>query len=435
MPLRRLLGLSAAASGRLRRGFSAASWRPPWAMVQHAAALNMPAPGPRASLRLAEPPCASRLVVPAHLVRPPRDLDPPGDTIYAAFAGIVSAASGDGLLLLTFYDFPATAPVVPGVVMPGGIRGRMLTEVAEEPEVTRFVCNPFNGQLVRLPDIDGTTKTLWYSDIGILTQSELPDQPPDKYAVAVLSNGQDRSFVLRRFLSQTGKWDKMVGLPSPLQLARPMDMYIAQEVVAFAGRLWWVDVARGALSVDPFSDRPELRFVELPKGSVTEHADCKKRRDLCRYRRMGVSEGRMRYAEVSQEEPFLLSSFALDDDGSCWTLEHRVALRRLWPHEDLCKNKPQIAVVDPLNASVMHLTVGKQCLSLDMGTWNSLGCTLIGEDDHRRAEFELLKPCVLPQWLQSSQIPSAGTLSRNKDNVKSKSLSDILVRVDRVKKN
>ena len=28
-----------------------------------------------------------------------------------------------------------------------------------------------------------------------------------------------------------------------------------------------------------------------------------------------------------------------------------------------------------------------------------------------------------------------GTLSRNKDNVKSKSLSDILVRVDRVKKN
>jgi hypothetical protein len=56
----------------------------------------------------------------------------------------------------------------------------------------------------------------------------------------------------------------------------------------------------------------------------------------------------------------------------------------------------------------MHLTVGKQCLSLDMGTGNSLGCTLIGEDDRGRADYELLKPCVLPQWLQSSQVPSSG---------------------------
>jgi hypothetical protein len=242
-------------------------------MVQHLAALNMPAPGPRASLRLAEPPCASRLVVPAHLVRPPRDLDPAGDTIYAAFAGLVSAASGDGLLVLTTYDFPAKAPVVPGVIMRGGIRGRMVTEVTEEPDVARFVCNPLCGQLVRLPDIDGTTKTMWHSDIGILTQSERPDQPPDKYAVSVLSYGKDRSFVMRRFLSQTGKWDKIVGLPSsplPLPLARPMGIYIAHEAVAYAGRLWYVDSARGAFSVDPFSDRPELRFVELPRGSVTE---------------------------------------------------------------------------------------------------------------------------------------------------------------------
>ncbi|CAN6350742.1 unnamed protein product [Urochloa humidicola] len=339
MPLRRLLGLSAAAaaSAGLRRGFSTAAWRPPWAMVQHAAAFSMPAPAaPRASLRLAGPPCASRLLVPEHLVRPPRDLDPDGDTIYAAFAGCVYAASGDGLLLLTFFDFPATAPIVPGVIIrPSGLRARRVTGIGEEPEVTRFVCNPLSGQLFRLPDIDGTTKTLRYSDIGILTQSERPDQPPDMYTVAVLSNGQDRSFVIQRFLSQTGRWDKIVGLPPPHPLARPMDMNLLHEVVAFAGRLWWVDVARGALSVDPFSDRPELRFVELPRGSVAEHADWKERRDLFRYRRMGVSEGRMRYAEVTKEEPFVLSSFTLDDDGSCWTLEHRLALRRVWPHEDL----------------------------------------------------------------------------------------------------
>ncbi|OEL17218.1 hypothetical protein BAE44_0021763 [Dichanthelium oligosanthes] len=409
MPLRRLHGLSATASGRLRRGFSTSAWRPPWAMLLHAAAVNVPAPASRASLRLVEPPCASRLVVPAHLVRPPRDPDPPGDTIYAAFGGFIQAASGDGLLLLTFFDLPATAPVVPGAFMPGGLRGRRLTGISLEPEIMRFVCNPLSGQLFRLPDIDGMTKTARYSDIGIVTQSERADHPPDKYAVAVVSMSQDRSFVMRRFLSQTGKWDKVVGLPSPLPLplARPMDMDVPHEAVAFAGRLWWVDVTYGALSVDPFSDRPELRFVELPRGSVTEQVDRKKRHELRRYRRMSVSDGRMRYAEVSQEEPFLLSSFTLDNDGSCWTLEHRVSLRRLWPREDLHKHMPQIAVVDPLNPSVMHLTVGKQALSLDMDTGDLLGCTLIGEDDHRHTDFDLLKPCVLPPWLESSRIPSS----------------------------
>ncbi|RLN29091.1 uncharacterized protein C2845_PM05G35100 [Panicum miliaceum] len=195
--------------------------------------------------------------------------------------------------------------------MPGGIRARMPTGISGEPELTRFICNPLSGQLFRLPDIDGTTMTLRYPNVGILTQSERPDQPPDKYAVAGLSISQDRSFVMRRFLSQTGKWDMLAGLPSPLPLARRMDMGVPHEAVAFAGRLWWFDVTCGALSVDPFSDRPELRVVELPRSSVTKQVDREKCWDLGKYRRMGVSAGRMRYAEVSQVGPFLLSSFTL----------------------------------------------------------------------------------------------------------------------------
>jgi hypothetical protein len=45
-------------------------------------------------------------------------------------------------------------------------------------------------------------------------------------------------------------------------------------------------VGLGAISADPFSDQPELHFVDLPEGRVTEPVDGM--RVLGRYRRMGV---------------------------------------------------------------------------------------------------------------------------------------------------
>jgi hypothetical protein len=167
-----------------------------------------------------------------------------------------------------------------------------------------------------------------------------------------------------------------VGLPAPFPFARPLQ-FEDHEVLAFAGRLWCVDLGWGALAADPFSDQPDFHFVELPKGRVTAPVDGL--RNLGRYRRMGISEGRLRYAEVSQEEPFVLSSFVLDNDGSSWTLEHHMALSQLLepgvhPWQD---DKPRIGVVDPLNSSFMHLTIGNIALAVDMGK-EVLGCSMIG---------------------------------------------------------
>ncbi|CAL4901224.1 unnamed protein product [Urochloa decumbens] len=294
--------LFAAASGRLGRALSTAASRPPWAMIHNLG-----------------------------------ELPDPDSDIVSLLGGGVRGASGGGLLLLDYFDARATAPIVG---KHGADGERQLLDVHLDPDMTRFVCNPVSGELFRLPDIDGTKKTSYYQIQGILTKSERPDGPPDKYAVAWLSDGRHEleggTILMRRFLSETGKWDKLVGLPSPLPLERRMD--IDHEVVAFAGRLWWVDVSWGAVSLDPFTEQPELRFVELPRGSVTERKPVaglealrglEGLRVLGRYRRMGVSEGRMRYVEVSQKKPFVLSSFALDDGGSCWTLEHRVALSKL----------------------------------------------------------------------------------------------------------
>ncbi|CAL5095385.1 unnamed protein product [Urochloa decumbens] len=338
-------------------------------------------------------------------------------------------------------DEHATAPIVGRV---GAGWARQIEAFEMDPDRTRFVCNPLSGQLLRLPDIDGTKKTSKYQFLGILTQSDSPNRPPDRYAVAWLSDDDgavEGSFVMRRFLSQKGEWDdELVGLPSPLPLARKM--FMSQEVVAFAGRLWWVDVSWGAVSVDPFSDRPELRFVELPRGSVTEPVQGLP--TLGRYRRMGVSQGRMRYAEVSEKKPFVLSSFALQDGGSCWTLEHRVVLERIGGWADGgypgLEEAPHIGVIHPLNASVMILTIGNgsHAVSVDMDRGKALGCSLLrgrGGEDPLPHFNGFLKPCVLPPWLGSTLIPSAGTRASTKPNFKSKTLSDILVRVDRCSKN
>ncbi|KAL6620381.1 hypothetical protein ACP70R_035520 [Stipagrostis hirtigluma subsp. patula] len=417
MPLRRLLGLPAAASARLRRGLSTAASHPPWAMLYHAHLVRSPAL--RASFELAAPPCASHILVPEHLVDPGPRPDQDSDTM-SLLGGVARATSGDGLILLHFSDGRATAPIFE---KRGTARLRRVIGFDMDPDTTRFVCNPLTGQLVRLPDIDGTKKTSSCKCLGLLTRSERPHGPPDRYAVAELAEGDDegaeRRFLMRRFLSQTREWEKLVGLPSPLPVAHRRHEHHDHEVLAFAGRLWWVDVSWGAITADPFSARPELRFVELPSGSVTEPAEgMRPLRVLGRYRRMGVSEGRLRYAEVSQKEPFVLSSFALDDDASCWTLEHRVALSRLWadggwPSQEE-EDTPRIGVIDPLNAHIMYLTIGNHAISVDMNMGKVLGCSQVregGSPTLRSTGF--LKPCVLPSWLGSSLIPSAGSVKMN----------------------
>jgi hypothetical protein len=161
----------------------------------------------------------------------------------------------------------------------------------------------------------------------------------------------------------------------------------------------------GAVSADPFSDRPELRFVEIPSASVlpvpstfAEYAEALELQGVCW--RLGVSEGRLRYVELSQKMPFLLSSFVLDEDSNCWTLEHQVELGQLWgKHADPPpeEHTPRIGVVDPLNAKFMYVTIGNNALALDRETE-----TVLGEPIDEPGSFvhsRLLKPCVLPPWL------------------------------------
>lgn len=328
----------------------------------------------------------------------------------AVIGGMVRATSGDGLLLLQFVDGTSMGPTVSKLRAAG--ESEFHHEM--EPDITRFVCNPVSCDLFRLPDIDGMKKVkipTWHPQ-GLLTQSVRGHGPPDRYAVAELSvdggEGEEQSFVMRRFLSDTGEWEKLVGLPSPLPLPRRINM--DHEVVAFAGRLYWVDLTWGAVSADPFSDRPELRFVELPRDSVmpvpsTDQAA------LSMHRRIGASEGRLRYVELSQEDPFLLSSFTLGSDGRSWTLEHQVVFSRIDAGAGAKDVMPRIGVVDPLNASIAHLIIGNTSLAVEMSTGKVLQDSAIEAEVVGPGTFvfsAFLKACVLPPRLASSRIPPAG---------------------------
>jgi hypothetical protein len=159
MPLRRLLGLSTAVSGYLRRGLSTSTSRSPWAMVYHLKVVDSSAR--RVSLELAEPPCPSHLVVPSHLVKPPLLPDQEGGVTVSD--AIVSSSSGDGFFVLQFVDAHVKtdeAAMLRCRVAPS----RELIDVLMNSDVTGFVCN----QLFRLPDIDGTKKSISWSKMGIL---------------------------------------------------------------------------------------------------------------------------------------------------------------------------------------------------------------------------------------------------------------------------
>jgi hypothetical protein len=144
---------------------------------------------------------------------------------------MVYAMSGDGLLLLEFRDGPAmpafaakvraTLKSQSGTVTVRGNRDDI------DPDITRFVCNPLNGEMFRLPDIDGMKKVRDHHAKGILTQSMRGHGPPDRYAVVELSmegEGDKGTFVMQHFFSETRVWDKLVALPSPLPQPWWIDM-------------------------------------------------------------------------------------------------------------------------------------------------------------------------------------------------------------------
>ncbi|XP_051205758.1 uncharacterized protein [Lolium perenne] len=391
MSLLHLLGLSPTVPRRCPSPATAVP-PPPWAIIERKTAVAK-GTGPGASLWLRCPPNLSRLDFPKHLVRTSTDPDHGSDAVQP-ISGSLRSASSDGLLLLSY--------IVPG----------------QGAHFKHFVCNTVTGELSRLPDprpSDPVHEVMCGLRMGLLTRAgpgDGHDGPPDRFAVAELHGDQ-----MVRFLSETEEWETVP--VSPCQLPDARRMVLDHEVVAFGGRLWWLDVTCGAISADPFSDRPELCFVELPKDSVLPAAaqDGSDRVTPSKHRRLCVSEGRLRYIEVSPDEPFVLTTFALDEEASGWTLQHRLDLSGFeadhfgHPWLPLKEgNTPHIGFLDPLNHNLVYMSATITTLE---GTPRVVFLVHMERGEviqsyAYESDNPYFLPCVLPPWLGSSQIPAAG---------------------------
>lgn len=103
-----------------------------------------------------------------------------------------------------------------------------------------------------------------------------------------------------------------------------------------------------------------------------------------------------------------LRSFTLHDDSTGWKLEHE-SLGDVW-EDGLRGDIPWIGVIDPLDAQLIYLTIGNNAtVGIDMKKKQVASCAWLGDSIQQGLVLTgFLKPCVLPPWLGSSQIPSVG---------------------------
>ncbi|PNT63286.1 hypothetical protein BRADI_4g13807v3, partial [Brachypodium distachyon] len=382
-----------------------------WYLLSKTAAAAGPAPGP--AVAFASPPSISRLCVPQHLAKHScgLPLPDPDDDVVRLLAVQACCASQNGLLLFNVQDIRAAAPILARQgAEQGGNHVRRFTGLADPgqlPGMTHYVFNPCNRDFI-----------LAGFKLGLLTQADAAGGfgPPDRYAVAEM---EAHLGLMLRFLSETGEWEIVQG--SPCQLPAGRRLLPNQEAVAWSGRLWWVDLAFGAVCAEPFSDRPEPHFVQLPSGSVlpADMGEKAFREALRRGTHLPDAEG-----NVSQVEPFVLSSFKLDTDCGGWTLEHRVALSRLWAdggHPWLPLQggtTPLISALDMAESNVVYISVGKHIVGVDMHKGEVTGdCPAGGGHPVLR--------CIITPWLATTRIPG------KKDVMKKDTLADVLVRSDR----
>ncbi|EMS52921.1 hypothetical protein TRIUR3_19350 [Triticum urartu] len=120
------------------------------------------------------------------------------------------------------------------------------------------------------------------------------------------------------------------------------------------------------------------------------------------YRLLGVSEGKLRYVELTIKEPFMLYSFSLDDEGSSWKLTHEMRMHLVLPDKSTPRldQLPWISAIDPFNANILYFQHGEIISALDLAEGERIGRSAFPRDI--KSLYHGFVPLVLPPWLPSA---------------------------------
>ncbi|KAL6900788.1 hypothetical protein ACP4OV_005536 [Aristida adscensionis] len=181
-------------------------------------------------------------------------------------------------------------------------------------------------------------------------------------------------------------------------LACPVDVaardWGKDGVVALGGRLWWVDLACGLLTCDPFADAPDLAYIPLPPGCGLPDAGPGVRRELDKRRFVKASRGRLRFVDIHLADDGggdpTVTMWTARDGG--WVPRYSVAFPEIWAHpsftasraaeperydcdevplqdadaEPLVPEVPALALVNPFDPDVLYFWQGTQVFAVDV---------------------------------------------------------------------
>jgi hypothetical protein len=171
------------------------------------------------------------------------------------------------------------------------------------------------------------------------------------------------------YCSQAGEWTvkRMACPPPPPPPPPPPSRFrqlSANGVLAHAGKLWWIDLSSSLLACDPFADAPVLHVVPLPerREAMPRDADDQDLREVCKYRFVAASGGKLRFVDMYRTigacgfRQIRVWTLA-DADTTEWTLQHEVAIGKIWSDEGvrhLPWKMPVPVLIHPANPDVLY---------------------------------------------------------------------------------
>ncbi|XP_051224024.1 uncharacterized protein [Lolium perenne] len=383
------------------------------------------------SLELAAPPSVTVLTV------PPRVSPIQADPTSRARPWVVSADPASGLLLLCAPPAPLRPTPPPPPEFRNGVLVLNITDIERRPP-NYFVCDVASATAFRLPepghgDPRGFPSEINPSNLGVVAApGALAGGGASRYMVVEFRYMfNDQHATLLCFSSDTGEW-------AWKPVHNPMGRWIwgSDGVIAHDGKLWWVDLAGGLVSCDPFAEAPVLDIVPLPDADChLSDAGCAHcaGRSLAYRRFVQVSAGKLRCVEWSSSRrdvddgaPMTVSMWTLNDpETKKWALEYKVSFQGIWADESykaagLSEKNPTFALLHPMNPDVAYFFLEEHLFSVDMPANRVVECGVHGlvvPPSGKPPNCFSVRALELPLALSAGTLPSElGSGSNTEDS-------------------